>query len=789
MALPVRVAGAGFSFIRPFCGVMLGVAMNTLSAATGVLVVLVLMLSAAQAAPATAPVVLKYDRSLPPVRFGASEIRCELAAAGRDAVEADLSAAEAPRGGLCVMISAERAAGRRLAAQYGVKPPARDGEQCYALRRIDGAGGSTVLVLGADPVGAMYGALDVAEAVRLGTLAEMRDSDHAPHVVRRGIKFNIPLDLRTPSYSDNSDAAQQNIPEMWSMDFWREMLDEMARRRFNVLTLWNLHPFPSLVKVPEYPDVALNDVLRTKMRLDDSFSHTGSDMLRPEMLREAEVVRHMTIDEKIRFWRDVMQHARDRGIEVYLFTWNIFVFGTMGKYGITASQTNPVTIDYFRASVRQTVLTYPLLAGMGITAGEQMENRKDEFSKEKWLWKTYGEGIRDALKLQSGRQFRLIHRYHQTGQADILENFKDYPGPFEFSFKYAIAHMYASTSPPFIKPVLAAMPAGMRTWLTVRNDDIYSFRWGDPTFAREFIRNMPPAERLAGFYMGPDGYIWGREFIDTEPLSPRQLVMKKQWYSFMLWGRLAYEPDLPDEHFRRTLATRFSQVPADRLFDAWSAASRIFPQITRFFWGDIDLRWFPEACLSHRRHKGFYTVRHFIEGATMPASGIMNIRQYTQAMLTGRKPQGITPLQVAGALEADAAAALEGVAAMRPLAGENRELRLTLGDLAAMAHLGNYYAAKIRAATNLAMFDGSGRAEARDEAVRWLEKALKHWEQYAAAATAQYRPQLLNRVGYVDLNALTEKVRQDIEMARQWQPGTVKMDAGPSRDADRPFVR
>ena len=44
-----------------------------------------------------------------------------------------------------------------------------------------------------------------------------------------------------------------------------------------------------------------------------------------------------------------------------------------------------------------------------------------DFSKEAWLWKSYGEGIRDALKLQPERRFRLIHRYHQTGQTEILD--------------------------------------------------------------------------------------------------------------------------------------------------------------------------------------------------------------------------------------------------------------------------------------------------------------------------------------------------------------------------------
>ena len=62
----------------------------------------------------------------------------------------------------------------------------------------------------------------------------------------------------------------------------------------------------------------------------------------------------MTIDEKIRFWRDVMQYAHDRGIEVYLFTWNIFTFGTEGKYGITAGpgQSRTPSITSARACAR-----------------------------------------------------------------------------------------------------------------------------------------------------------------------------------------------------------------------------------------------------------------------------------------------------------------------------------------------------------------------------------------------------------------------------------------------------
>jgi hypothetical protein len=314
--------------------------------------------------------------------------------------------------------------------------------QSYSLRVQYEGGRRVITVRGADETGAMYGGLDIAEALRTGTLDALQDSDHTPHIAQRGIKFNIPLDLRTPSYTDPSDAAQANIPEMWSMAFWRELFDDMARHRYNVISLWSLNPFPSIVKVPEFPNVALEDVWRTKAKLDASFGPQGRDFVRPEMLANHEVVRRMTMDEKIQFWRDVMQLAKDRGIAVYWFTWNTFLFGAEGKDGITSNKTAPRTIEYFRASVRETIKTYPLLAGFGITAGEGMPLHEfKSISKEQWLWQTYGEGIRDGLKETPNRKFRLIHRFHMTGLGEVQKEFAELPCTLDLSFKYAVAHM------------------------------------------------------------------------------------------------------------------------------------------------------------------------------------------------------------------------------------------------------------------------------------------------------------------------------------------------------------
>jgi hypothetical protein len=709
-----------------------------------------------------------YDSSVPQIAFGAAEV----VRAGGSAPEFALRDFDKAPCTMCVVVVAGQSGASEWATLLKVSNLRSAEPQSYAIRRGSVAGRDVIAILGADAAGAMYGALDVAEAIRLKTVATIKDSDAKPHIAQRGIKFNIPLDVRTPSYSDNSDAAQANIPEMWSFDFWREFIDDLARHRYNVLSLWNLHPFPSLVRVPEFPDVALTDVQRTKTPMNDTYSWRAQDMVRPELLANTETVKRMSMDDKIRFWRDVMRYAHDRGVDVYVITWNLYTFGAEGKHGITTDQTNPKTLEYFRASVRELVLTYPLLKGIGITAGENMNAKlTGENARERWLWKAYGEGVQDALKLQPGRTVRMIHRYHEAGQEEIMKDWKAYTGPFDLSFKYSVAHMYSIPNPPFINDVLPTLPAGRRTWLTVRNDDVYSFRWGNPAYARAYIKNIPGADKIAGFYMGPDGYIWGREFLSTEPDSPRQTVLAKQWYSFMLWGRLAYNPELPDELFRNTLAYRFPAVDSAKLSQAWADASQVFPLITRFFWGDIDLKWYPEGSLSHPRHKGYYTVRHFVEGESMPGSGVLNIRDWYKRNAAGDAMTGVvTPLQIADQLESHAAKAMASLKELQK-PGLEKELRLTLGDIEAMSHLANYYAAKIRGAAALAEYDGTSTAAFQQTALSQLEKALGHWKLYAAAYSRQYTsPHLYNRVGVVDIPGLVKQAAADVEIAKNWNP-------------------
>ena len=260
-------------------------------------------------------------------------------------------------------------------------------------------------------------------------------------------------------------------------------------------------------------------------------------------------VKQISISQKIALWRQIMDYAYDRGIEFQIITWSIHMDGAKGKYGITEDINDQTAKDYLRKSVKQLFLTYPRLAGIGVTAGENMKGISDN-DKEQWLWETYGQGVQDLKQIQPDRPILFIHRHWMTSFDKISSRFKQLSDGFDMEFKYAQAHIYSSYAPPFAREeLLPKLPSGIKTWWNIRNDDLYNLRWGDPEYVKQFMLHFPGKDRTAGYMMGSDRYVWGRESISKNPQSPRQLENSKHWYSFLLWGRLGYDPNTPTELF------------------------------------------------------------------------------------------------------------------------------------------------------------------------------------------------------------------------------------------------
>ena len=651
----------------------------------------------------------------------------------------------------------------------------------FSLRRSSNGRRIDFYIFSSDAGGAMYGGLELAEQIRAQGIEGVVDTDRNPYMSMRGTKFNIPLDLRTPSYSDMSDSAQANIETVWDFDFWRGYLDKLARDRYNFVSLWNLHPFPSMVKVPEYPDVALNDVWRSNIRFDEDYSTRAVGIVTPAMLADKTVVWQLTIGQKIDFWRRVMRYAKDRNIDFYIVTWNIYTYGVDGKYGISDALDNPKTVDYFRASVREMFRTYPLLAGIGLTAGENMGEPSPAGggaqafqARENWLFATYGQGVLDAAKSEPRRHFRLIHRQHETRAQDIAATFKPVitqPNvDFVFSFKYAQAHALSSTTQTFHRGYLESL-GDLRTLWTLRNDDALLYRWAAPDFVREFVKNIP-YEKSQGYYFGSDMWVWGREFLSRQPGAQRQPEVEKHWLHFLLWGRLGYDPTLDDTRIAQLVESRFPGVDGAAILAAWQDASMIYPLVTGFHWADFDFQWYIEGCRSRpdpaKTASGFHSVETFISQKVHPGTDNLTIPAYVAGVTKGVVPSGVTPLQVADRIDARANAAIAALPAFKRGARSNDpEFQATGNDIFIMAALGKYYAAKIRGATELALYRATRDAQHQEAAIRHLQAASEHWSTYALRAGSTYGPRIwTNRVGQVDWDKLTREVQRDVDIAR-----------------------
>jgi hypothetical protein len=103
------------------------------------------------------------------------------------------------------------------------------GPDGFALAHV----GGHLLVSGGNERGAMYGLLDVAEQIRLGTpLAQIEPKSERARFEFRCIKFNLPY----AAYR-TSPTIEQHQETCRNVKYWEALLDMMAANRFNTLTL------------------------------------------------------------------------------------------------------------------------------------------------------------------------------------------------------------------------------------------------------------------------------------------------------------------------------------------------------------------------------------------------------------------------------------------------------------------------------------------------------------------------------------------------------------------------
>lgn len=158
-------------------------------------------------------------------------------------------------------------------------------DESFSLRRSD----RDIAIEASDPRGLMYGCLELADLIATG---EWERTDLAlrktPTFPVRGVKFNLPYEPYAAG-----DPFRENEETCLDYRFWTDFIDELARNRYNCLSLWSLHPFHLMVSSPRFRD-----------------ANPYSD---------SEIAAHEA------FFHSIFGHALSRGIDIYLFTWNIYL--------------------------------------------------------------------------------------------------------------------------------------------------------------------------------------------------------------------------------------------------------------------------------------------------------------------------------------------------------------------------------------------------------------------------------------------------------------------------------
>ncbi|MBN2590905.1 MAG: hypothetical protein JXA96_13655 [Sedimentisphaerales bacterium] len=627
--------------------------------------------------------------------------------------------------------------------------------------------GTVIAINGGDYSGLIYGSLALVEMLRNGTsLEEVKAIEEKPNLEFRGIKFNLPWQTYRPS-----SALDQHYETARDLKFWEAFLDMMVENRFNVISLWKMHPYTFMIKAKNFPEAS-----------------PWSD----EELAEWQHLYH-----------EIFRMAKERALDTYIVHWNIFVSEEFAKAHDVAKEnfyphyyvpgdTSEIVKQYLRQSVTQVLEEYPNLDGIGISHGEGMAGMSP-LERQQWV-----EDVIIAGMLEANRPFKLIHRVpfssgtssepgvsknveEVTRQA--MENLEDkFDGPIWVEIKFNWSHAHST---PALEKVhggklgdtyFVPEPKNYKITWQARNEDFFALRWGVPDFIRKHIELNGEASYVGGYFVGSETYIPALDYFTAvkEPVDWKW-AFERQWLFYKLWGRLLYNPNTPDEVFQAEFNRRYG-TKGDNFLKAYSLASSTQLRLASLYDSRWDFTLYSEGFLALQGdYTKYISVDALINQPTM-AREYVSVKDYVETIQKGGSfgTDSVTPLVLINMLERDNREALRLVENI-DVSG-NASLMYEVADVKTWANLGLHLAEKIKGAVDLQTFRLTGDEEKKRSAIQHLEEALKYWDEVIKITRPIYLDMRLTHYNHNFFDAnndnlfhwalIRDEVARDIEIAR-----------------------
>jgi len=625
-----------------------------------------------------------------------------------------------------------------------------------------------ILVSGTDPLGYVYGLLELAERVEHGS-----DPDSALHL-NDAIEEKPANDVRCVSRYFCSEIADK--PWYYDKDFWRGYLDGLVAARFNRfcfaygleydfprgVTNDYLHlPYPYLVKVPGYESVRV-------VQLADP---EGNRLPTPVPLSDEERQKNF---EALRF---IAAETAARGLHFQLGIWtHAYQWTDSPKAYHNIEGLSPENhAAYCRDALA--ILLKELPEIQGVTMRVHGESGIPEGSWD--FWKTLFEAFSKC-----GRSIEID--MHAKGVNQTMIDIGVATGmPIKLGAKYSAEHQSLGYNQSDIRAleIPKATSNADKTPFSLSSGARSFTRYGYGDFfyqgskAKILYRLWPGTQRhllsadpeMAAAY-GRTSHFCGAAGIDLmEPmtfkgregsghagsrcaysdaaLNPQYDYQKYEYY-YRVWGRKLYNPDTPLEATRRGLRTTFG-IGAEPIETALANSSRILPLVTSAhlvsasnhdWWAEITTNMPIAQTAAGRLFFDSPAPRCFETVSPLDPQIFSTVVEHVKDLLSGNVSPKYSPVEVAQWIESLINSSTQALSAARTKTrgASSPEFRRIEEDVLIMNGVGGYYAAQMRSATYYEIFKQTGDAKAGALALEQYKRARDLWAKMAERASRVY---------------------------------------------------
>jgi hypothetical protein len=265
---------------------------------------------------------------------------------------------------------------------------------------------------------------------------------------------------------------------------------------------------------------------------------------------------------------------------------------------------------------------------------------------------------------------------------------------------------------------------------TVRNEDFYLLRWGQPDFVREFIKNNGDSY-VGGCFLGSEVFIPAMDFMSKEgSFKNWEYHFQRQWLWYASWGRLLYNPQTPDKIFEDLLTAKYKNNSGKTALNAWKHASNNQLWFANFHMGKVDGSIYTEGFCRWPDSKEavFFDINNIIQHPVLDTTLYINITDWIKNN-EKTEPGILSPLDFARKLDNNNAVLLKEILLLRAMKPSSAVLA-EINDLEAWYWFGRYFSDKIKAGVHVARYRFTGKDE-RAHAVKYLTSCKKWWMNYA----------------------------------------------------------